>query len=171
MNTTGNTNNTQRNSHSISKFLDPIQWIVFGNANFPRSESHHKFKQGSRIRHFSGLMLSLAQFCKIKPKKLVYFQNNEFKPQSSFYHVHFLLGRANLDGCSPESICEFLDRKSKDYGFGQCDFKPFDQYRDGVGYDTKKVYTNLINKTPEVIPIDYYPSKGLVKLWNEKGTK
>jgi hypothetical protein len=160
----------RRDSHDVSRFLDPIDWVVFGNVDFNHDESRSD-NPFPRTRRFVGLMKSLSQFAGVKFDRLVFFQNNEFKPEDRFHHIHFLLARNNLEKFSPESVCEFLTTKSAEFGFGPCQFSPFDSTRDGVGYVTKKVYRRRPDGTAEVIPFDYHPSAGLVKLWNQLGFK
>ena len=171
MNTTNTkyTSGFPRNSHPISRFLDPIDWIVFGNVSFSNQDSH-THDNGSRIRRFSGLIKSLSRFCGVKTQHLVFYQNNETAPDTNFHHIHFLLGRKRLEHFTPEAICQFLEQMSDEFGFGPCVYSPFDPQRDGVGYVTKKVHRFKDGKC-EVIPLDYYPSTGLVKLWKEKGLK
>ena len=80
------------------------------------------------------------------------------------------LAVVGVEHFAPEAICQFLEQMSDEFGFGPCVFSPFDPHRDGVGYVTKKVHRFKDGRF-EVIPLDYYPSTGLVKLWKEKGLK
>ena len=82
--------------HPESFLLRPIDWKIFGHVGFSKSDSHAK-KNTPRTRRFVGLLFGMAAACGVKPRKLVYFQNNEVKPETDFHHIHFLLGPHGLE--------------------------------------------------------------------------
>jgi hypothetical protein len=167
MNTEHDNNDYLKTHHPESYLLRQFDWLIFGHVSFPKVISHEK-RKGPRIRRFAGLMVALATACGLKLRKLVFFQNNEVKPEADFHHVHFLLGPQNLEKFTAEEICELLTRKANEFGFDDCEFTPYDPTRDGVGYVTKRVYRTLDNGQRQEIPPDFYLSAALEKIIQEK---
>ena len=162
MNRQHETNDYLTTHHPESILLHQFAWMIFGHVSFPKAISHEK-RKGPRIRRFAGLMVALAIACGLKPRKLVFFQNNEVKPESDFHHIHFLLGPQNLEKFTAKQICEVLTRKANEFGFDDCKFKPYDPTKDGVGYVTKRVFRKNDGRKTEIAP-DFYMSDALQKL-------
>ena len=153
--------------HPESYLLHQLPWLVFGHASFPKEISHDK-KKGPRVRRFAGLMTALAITCGVKARKLVFFQNNETKPELDFHHVHFLLGPQSLEKFTAEDICQRLSEKAKEFEFGECAFLPYDPAKDGVGYITKRVFRTLNNGQQQEIPPDFFMSAALTQILKQK---
>lgn len=167
--------NTQREAddyltthHSESFHLHQIEWMVFGHVSFSKTISHTK-KNAPRIRRFAGLMVALAISCGVKLSKLLFFQNNEVKPETDFRHIHFLLGTHCLEKFTAEEVCDLLRQKAKEFGFADCKFTPYDPTRDGVGYVTKRVFRTRENGQRMEIPPDFFLSIALRKIIQKKG--
>ncbi len=153
--------------HPESILLHRIEWLVFGHVSFTKKVSHAK-KDAPRIRRFVGLLFGLASACGVKPRRLVYFQNNEVKPETDFHHIHFLLGSHGLEKFAAPEICEMLGQKAGEFGFDDCKFAPYDPTKDGVGYVTKRVFRTLDNgQRVEILP-DFFLSDALIKIIKEK---
>ena len=153
--------------HPESYLLRQLPWLVFGHVSFSKEISHQK-KEGLRIRRFAGLMTALAITSGVKASKLVFFQNNEIKPEADFHHVHFLLGPQSLEKFTAEEICQRLNEKAKEFDFGECAFLPYDPAKDGVGYITKRVFRTLNNGKRQEIPPDFFMSSALKRLLTER---
>jgi len=153
--------------HPESYLLHGLPWLVFGHVSFSKTISHDK-KAGPRVRRFAGLMVALAITCEVKARKLVFFQNNETKPEVDFNHVHFLLGPQSLEKFTAEEICRRLSEKATEFGFGQCAFLPYDPTKDGVGYITKRVFRTLNNGQRQEIPPDFFVSAALTQILKQK---
>jgi hypothetical protein len=167
MNTQHETDDYFRIHHPEAHLLHQIEWSVFGHVSFSKEISHAK-RKGPRIRRFAGLVVALAITCEVKPRQLVFFQNNEVKPESDFHHVHFLLGNQNLEKFAAGKICKLLTQKATEFGFDDCMFTPFDPTKDGVGYVTKRIFRTNDNGRRMEIPPDFYLSDALRKLIKEK---
>lgn len=154
--------------HQEGYLLHQLPWLVFGHVSFTKEISHNK-KQGPRLRRFASLLTALAIACEVKQKKLVFFQNNETKPELDFHHVHFLLGPQTLEKFTAEEICQRLSEKATEFEFGQCAFLPYDASKDGVGYITKRVYRTLNNGQRQEIPPNFFMSAALIQLLKQKG--
>ena len=168
MNTTNETDDYLQTHHPESLLLHPIDWMVFGHVGFSKSDSHAK-KNTPRTRRFVGLLFGMAAACGVKPRKLVYFQNNEVKPETDFHHIHFLLGPHGLEKFTATEICELLRQKATAFGLENCKFAPYDAAKDGVGYVTKRVFRTLENGQRIEIQPDFFLSAALRKIIQEKG--
>ena len=157
-----------KKSHPVADYLNQIDWFIFGSINFSKHLSHQK-DNAQRAKRFFALMNALAVFAKVKTKKLVYFQNNEVKPETDFHHIHFLLARHHLERFGADAVCDFLAAKAKELGMPDSVFRPFDKSKDGVGYTTKKVFKQSRSGRFTEMPLDFHLSKGLVQLLNQKG--
>jgi hypothetical protein len=156
--------------HPESFLLRQIDWTIFGHVGFSKSDSHAK-KNTPRTRRFVGLLFGLAADCGVKPRRLVYFQNNEVKPETDFHHVHFLLGPHGMEKFAAEEICELLRQKATAFGLENCKFAPYDPTKDGVGYVTKRVFRTLENGQRVETSPDFFLSVALRKIIQEKGQK
>jgi hypothetical protein len=168
MNTTRERDDYLKTHYPESLLLHPFEWMVFGHVGFSKSDSHAK-KNSPRTRRFVGLLFGLAADCGVKPRKLVYFQNNEVKPETDFHHVHFLLGPHGLEKFTAMEICELLRKKAMAFGLENCKFVPYDPAKDGVGYVTKKVFRTFDNGQRIETPPDFFLSVALRKIIQKKG--
>jgi hypothetical protein len=153
--------------HPESILLHQIEWMIFGHVSFSKTISHEK-RKGPRVRRFAGLIIALAIACGVKPRKLVFFQNNEVKPETDFHHIHFLLGPHGLEKFTADEICDLLHRKAAEFRFDDCKFTPYDPTKDGVGYVTTRIFRTLDNGQRQEIPPDFYLSDALTKIIQEK---
>jgi hypothetical protein len=153
--------------HPEAITLTQLPWLVFGHVSFSKEVSHKK-KEGPRVRRFAGLITALGISCGAKASKLVFFQNNEIKPEADFHHVHFVLGPQSLEKFTAEEICQRLSEKAKEFEFGECAFLPYDPAKDGVGYITKRVFRTLNDGKRQEIPPDFFMSSELKKLLKQK---
>ena len=161
------TEDFSKKCHPVAEHLNQIDWFIFGSINFSKHLSHQR-DNAQRAKRFFALMNALAVFVGVKTKKLVYFQNNEVKPETDFHHIHFLLAHHHLEQFGADAVCDFLAAKAKELGMPDSVFRPFDKSKDGVGYTTKKVFKQSRCGRYTEMPLDYHPSKGLERIWRER---